>query len=232
MPNPLIPKRRSDTDLPKILKTIPLFSNLNEKQIELFKESCQHFSFPKGTIILQQRERSADLFIVLSGSVKISLVDQEGRETILDFLEKGEFFGELSLFDAMPRSATVTAMSNTEILIMARDTFLKTICQYPDVMLGLFSVVVKRFRKADERIETLTFLDVKGRVSKLLIDSALKKGERLSGGFARISRPTHQSLANQVGSSREAVTKALKSLINDGLIAVKGNEITIASKQF
>jgi CRP-like cAMP-binding protein len=89
-----------------------------------------------------------------------------------------------------------------------------------------------RLRKADEKIETLTFLDVCGRVSKLIIDLAKRKGEKLPDSTIKIRCPTHQVIANQIGASRESVTKALKSIISKGLINVKDKEIIISPKQF
>jgi len=90
----------------------------------------------------------------------------------------------------------------------------------------------RRLRKANEAIETLTFLDVSGRVAKFLKDIANDNREKLVNGFVKIPCPTHQAIANQIGASREAVTKAMKSLSSNGLISINGKEILISPKQF
>lgn len=214
------------------LKTIPLFSNLSHAQRNRIQSGCRHLAIPKNAVILHQKEHSLDLCVILSGRVKVSLIHEDGREVVLDLLTEGDFFGELSLFDLEPRSATVTAMTDAKILVLTRDAFLKIVKEDPGVLRSLLSVMVKRLRKADERIETLTFLDVKGRVAKLLMDLAHRSGERLPNGSVKIRCPSHQDIAGQIGSSREAVTKALKSINFQGLIALRGKEVTIAPKQF
>lgn len=214
------------------LKNIPLFSSLSRKQRNIIQSSCRSINFSKESIILNQGEDSSDLYVILSGKAKVSLINEEGREIILDILSKGDFFGELSLFDRMPRSATVIATANTDIIMLQRGAFIKIIKENPDITVNLLTVMARRLRNADERIETLAFVDVYGRVAKILIDMAKNKGKPLSDGSIKFVRPTHQVIADQIGASREAVTKAIKSLISRGLIIVSGKEITITPKQF
>ena len=203
------------------LKNIPLFSSLSHEVLNFIQSSSRKFSVTKGTIILHQEEDSLDLFIILSGEVNVSFLHKDGREVTLDILTQGDFFGELSLFDKKPRSATVTAISDSKILILPRSSFIKLMTENPDVMFKFLHVMATRLRKADEKIETLTFLDVCGRVSKLIIDLAKEKGERLLNNTVKVRCPTHHVIANQIGASRESVTKALKSLVKKGLISVK-----------
>lgn len=215
----------------ELLRNIPLFSNLNQRQLTIIQSCCKTINAPVNTVVLHQGENSLDLYIILSGKVKVSWINDDGREVILDILTEGDFFGELSLFDKKPRSATVTAMNNAKIIILPRDAILKTITENPGIAVSMLSVMARRLRKADEKIETLTFLDVSGRVAKVLADLAGEKGERLPDGSIRVQCPTHQIIANQIGASRESVTKALKSLISLGLIKLKGKEIKIRPEQ-
>jgi CRP/FNR family transcriptional regulator/CRP/FNR family cyclic AMP-dependent transcriptional regulator len=187
---------------------------------------------PKDKVILHQNEKGDDLYVLLSGKVKVTLLNKDGREVVLDILHDGDFFGELSLFDSEPRSATVTALEDTALMIHSRDSFLMIIKENPEIAIKIFSVLAKRLRKANETIETLTFLDVTGRVAKLLLDIAAEDKEILNDGFVKIPCPTHQAIANRIGASREAVTKALKTLIANGLIKINGRELTIAPKHF
>ncbi len=87
------------------LKSIPIFSYLNEKQLRLIVSKCKLLSRPKGSVILRQDEESCDLYYIIDGDVKISLVHDDGREVVLDMLRKGDFFGELSFIDGKMRSA-------------------------------------------------------------------------------------------------------------------------------
>lgn len=214
------------------LKNIPLFSNLSRSQRNLIQSCCKSIAVPMGRVILYQDEISYNLHIVLSGRIKISLTSQQGRELILDTLADGDFFGELSLFDKKPRSATVTAESNANILVLARDAFMEIIKKNPDIVINILTTMARRLRSADEKIETLAFLSVYGRVANFLIDAAKGRGKTMSDGFVKIQRPTHQMIADQIGASRESVTKAVKSLIDDGSIIVSGREFAIPQKQF
>jgi len=209
-----------------------LLGGLSEAHRELIHSSCREVSFPKNTVILQQEEDSFDLYILISGQVKVSRIAEDGREVILAMLKKGDIFGELSLLDQKSRSAMVSATTDVRLLFLPRDAFLKIIRENSDLAITLLAVLSQRLRKANETIQTLTFLDVAGRVAKIIIDLAKNSGEPLRDGFVRVPCPTHQTIANQIGSSRESVTKAIKSLVVNGLISMNGKEIIISARQF
>lgn len=214
------------------LKTIPLFSSLNKMQLNLVRRCSQKIAVRRGCAIIRQDENNFDFYIILSGRVNVSLIHEDGREVSLDTLGRGDFFGELSFLDKKVRSATVTALGDTELLVFPRDTFVNVLNKLHDIMFVLLQALGKRLRQADERIETLTFMDVSGRVSRLFLDLARDKGERMWNGSVKIRCPAHRVIAGQIGASREAVTKAIKSLASKGLIAVKNKEIIIGAKQF
>jgi CRP/FNR family transcriptional regulator, cyclic AMP receptor protein len=214
------------------LKDIPFFAGLAQKQRKLIQSVCREIFIHEGRVIISQADVSYDLYVVLSGRVKVSLLDRKGNEIILDLLDKGDFFGEMSLFDKRPRSATVTAVTECRMLVLTHDVFLKTIKKDADIAIKILNVLTERLRKADERIETLAFLDVCGRVARALMDTATRDGHVQPNGSISLKRITHQEIAYQIGASREAVTKALKSLASQGVIEVSGRSITISPKQF
>ncbi len=214
------------------LKAVSFFSYLTRENLHLIKSHCKELSFPADSIILRQEEQSFDLYIIAEGKVRVSLMNPDGKEVVLDILEKGDFFGELSFLDNRSRSAMVTAMTDVRIMFVEKEAFRMIVRENVDIAISLLSVMASRLRKSNEMIETLTFLDVAGRIAKMLMETARESGERMSNGFLKIHCPTHQAIANQIGSSREAVTKAMKSLVSNGLIAVNGKEIIISPKQF
>lgn len=214
------------------LRTVSLFSGLNERQLNLIQANLKKVAFHKRSVILQQDEESFDLYIILSGAVSVTLIHPDGREVTLDMMKEGDFFGELSLLDGKPRSATVTAVTDVEVLVLRRSLFIEILKGNADIAINLIAVMSRRLRKANETIETLTFLDVSGRVAKALIDAAVLNGEKLPDGCIRFHCPTHQSIANNIGCSREAVTKALKAFAANGLIKMTAKEVVITPKQF
>lgn len=212
---------------PGKLKAIPIFSSLDEHQLRLILSKCRQLSKPKGAVILRQDEESYDLYYIIEGDVQISLVHEDGREVLLDTLHQGDFFGELSFIDNKVRSAMATALTSATMLFLPRKHFLEILRENGDIGVAILSVLVKRLRKANSSIETLTFLDVAGRVSKLLMEHAEAEGEKNADGSTSLRGLTHQRIARQIGASREAVTKALKSLAAKGLIRVRRSEIII-----
>ncbi len=213
------------------LKPVSFFSYLTKENLHLIKSHCKELSFPPGSVILQQEEQSFDLYIIVDGRVRVSLMNPEGREVVVDILEKGDFFGELSFLDNRSRSAMVTALAEVKIMFIERDAFRRIVRENSDIAINLLSVMASRLRKANEMIETLTFLDVAGRVAKTLTELARQNGEVMPNGFIRVQCPTHQTIANQIGASREAVTKAMKSFVSNRLIALDGKDIIISPKQ-
>ncbi len=214
------------------LKTIPFFSGLNDGHLHLLHACCRKIRVNMGASIIRQGDDSRDLFVILSGTVAVSLPHADGREVVLDTLSQGDFFGELSLFDEKPRSATVTAKSDALLVALPRDAFIKTARENPDIMLNVLCVMARRQRNTLEKVETLTFLDVCGRVANLLLDIARVEGEWLEGGMVKIRRPSENVISNQVGASGEAVTKALNTLVSGGLIIARDSEIFIHQRQF
>jgi CRP/FNR family transcriptional regulator, cyclic AMP receptor protein len=211
----------------KSLKHGSFFSCFKEKDLKIMAAGCTEKSFAKGAVILYQGEASSALYFIVEGKVKVSLTNEEGKEVILDTLDQGDFFGEMSCLDSQYCSAMVSALTDVRILYLEKKVFLATISENPDMMISLLSEMSGRLRKANRMIGTLAFLDVAGRISRMLIELAREKGEPLKDGSVMIVPPTHQEMASQIGSSREAVTKALKSLAENRLIIHSGRQIIL-----
>ena len=201
------------------------FSCFKEKDLKIITAGCTEKSVAKGAVILYQGEASSTLYFIVEGKVKVSLTNEEGKEVILDTLDHGDFFGEMSCLDSQYCSAMVSALTDVRILYLGKEAFLAVISENPDMMISLLSEMSGRLRRANRMIGTLAFLDVAGRISRMLIELAREKGKPLDDGSVMIVPPTHQEMASQIGSSREAVTKALKSLTENRLIIHDGKQI-------
>jgi CRP/FNR family cyclic AMP-dependent transcriptional regulator len=208
-----------------VLKRVPLFSDLSEAELARFAEVTREREYPRNSVILFEDDPGDALYIVSSGQVKVVLIGEDGREVILSVLGDGDFFGEMSLIDDEPRSAHVIAMKDSHLLVLRRDDFQLQLQQHPSVALKLLRVLVQRLRRADEKIGSLVLLDVNGRVAQLLLDL----GEE-SGGPRITRKLTHHTIAQMIGSSRETVSRAMRELVERGLIAVNRREITIIDR--
>lgn len=208
-----------------VLKRVPLFADLSEADLARFGDVTREREYPKNSIILFEDDPGDALYIVSAGQVKVVLIGEDGREVILSVLGDGDFFGEMSLIDDEPRSAHVIAMRDSQLLVLRRDDFQSQLERHPKVALQLLRVLVQRLRRADEKIGGLVLLDVNGRVAQLLLDLAEE-----SGGPKITRKLTHHTIAQMIGSSRETVSRAMRELVERGLIDVSRREITIKDR--
>jgi CRP/FNR family cyclic AMP-dependent transcriptional regulator len=207
------------------LKRVPLFSDLSAAELARFAEVAREREYPKNSVILFEDDPGDALYIVSGGQVKVVLIGEDGREVILSVLSDGDFFGEMSLIDDEPRSAHVIAMRDSRLLVLRRDDFQQQIQEHPSIALKVLKVMVQRLRRADAKIGGLVLLDVNGRVARLLLDLADE-----SGGPKITRRLTHHTIAQMIGSSRETVSRAMRELVDRGLIDVTRREITIRDR--
>ena len=212
------------------LRQIPLFSSLNDEEIKAIFELSHTKKCGKDAIILLEDEEGDTLFIILNGKVKVTTFSEGGKEVIFSILNEGDFFGDMSLLDGKPRSATVISIEESELRLIRRFEFLKLIEKHPRIGLVLLEELTSRLRKADERIESLAILDVTGRIAGILLQLADERGEETSDGVLIRARPTHQELGNMVGTTRETVTRVLKQLENKRYINMAGKDLTIIER--
>jgi CRP/FNR family cyclic AMP-dependent transcriptional regulator len=167
------------------------------------------------------------MFILKDGLVKITIEDQNGREIILRMLYPTDFFGEMSLLDGMPRSATVTTQEPTDALVLYREHFLALIERSPKILLNMTAVLSRRLRKMNELIRSLAFYDVYGKVARVLLTLAAEKGRATEQGTVIDLRLTQQELAELAGMSRETMTRTLRDFQQAGCVRIESGIITI-----
>ncbi len=214
-----------------VLKKIPLFSTLKEEELEAISKVSVNRTFNKDQIILLENEDGDTLFIIIDGKVKVTAFSENGKEVILSILYENDFFGDMSLLDGKPRSASVVAIEDSHVRMIRRPEFKKLIEDHPGIALKLLEALASRLRKADERIESLALLDVTGRLAGIILQLAADKSEETPEGTVIKSRPTHQELANMAGTTRETVTRILKQLENKGYIELQGRNLVILDRE-
>jgi CRP/FNR family cyclic AMP-dependent transcriptional regulator len=212
-------------DNASFLRSIPLFSKLDEAELQRFGELMREKNYPKGSVIVFEDDPGDSLFVVRDGRVKVVLIGEDGREVILGVLGVGEHFGELSLIDDQPRSAHVIAMEETNLLVLRRDDFRRRVEANPAVAWALMTELARRLRRADAKIHGLALLDVPGRIARLLLDFAEESGSDM------IEKPlTHQTIAHMIGASRETVSRTIRDFQIQGLIKVERRRISVANR--
>ncbi len=204
------------------LRKSVLFQNLSDSELRKISLNFEIIDLPMGEVLFYEKDTSDDMYLVLEGKVRASLFDEHGNELVLAELGPGEFLGEMSMIDQLPRSATVLAQENTRLAVLRRETFLKILRENPDIAINVIKALVARLRRTDDMVEALAFRNVESRIVKFLLEVGKEKGNMEKGRF-RVRKMTHRDLAARVGSSREAVTKALKALSFKGIIEDSGN---------
>lgn len=210
-----------------ILKQIPLFSELNDQDLDRIIYLASRQKYHKDNMILIEEEIGSTMFIILSGRVKISRISDDGREVILSILSDGDFFGEMSLLDGHTRSANVTATEGSELLVIRREQFLQMLKDFPQIAINLLKELAQRIRKSDEHIKSLSLQDATGRVATTLLRIAEDSGMFRKGQVEISELPLQQDLANMAGTSRETISRVIKSLTEDGYLKKQSGKIII-----
>ncbi len=211
----------------RLLKHVPLFSKMRDAEVAQIADQCVHRDCRDGDVILVEEEVGQTLFIILKGTVKITRTSDEGREVILTMLKSGDFFGELSLLDGKERSATVTAMESSELLMLRRSEFLLLIEKYPQISIELLKVLADRIRKCDVQIENLTLQDAVGRVGAALIHVAEQTGHPRGAAMIIPKLPVQQDLANMAGTARETISRIMAMFEDKKYIEREGHRVII-----
>lgn len=181
--------------------------------------------FPAGSTLFVEGDPAHEVFVLLAGEVKVSVGSADGREIILDVVEPGALLGELAVIDGGPRSATVSALSNVEVLAVAASTFNDFLDRNPQVLRGLLVRVIDRLRTRTRHQLEFGTGDALGRVCTRLAEIADRYGT-VEDGVVTVSSPVSQTdLASWTGLSRVAVVKTLRMLRQLGWIDNRGRAI-------
>ena len=210
-----------------LLKKIPIFENLSEDELTKIGETASETSFSKNEVIFLESDEGDSLFVIKNGKVKISRQNEEGKEVILAILKDGDFFGEMSIFDGHSRSATVTAIDESEVIIIRRDDFMNIIENDPMISISLLREMTRRLRKADTQIKRLSLLKAKDRVASTLLQ-LIDIDKACNEKTVEIKNlPSQKDLAKMAGTSREMISRSLNNFVKDGILRKEGNRLFI-----
>ncbi len=204
------------------LKNIPLFQGLPDEDLRTLADKALVKTFPKNTIIVSEGELTEPLYVVLSGKVKVYLGDESGKELILEIKGPGGYFGEMVL-DEGPRSASVMTIEPSEFAVIPKAVFKNLLLQHPDIALHVMKNLIHMARGLNKNVKSLAMLDVYGRVSRLLLDLAVKQ----DGKLVIPEKLTQREMASRVGSTREMINRILRDLTFGGYIKIEGRQIVI-----
>jgi CRP-like cAMP-binding protein len=210
-----------------VIRKAPLFSGLDSSAADSLRTSMNLVKLRKGQSLFKEGDDGDHLYVVSSGKVKLGTKSVDGRENLLMILGPGDMFGELSLFDSGPRTATATAVTDAKLLALGQDKVIPWVREHPEVSLQLLARLASRLRRTNEVVGDLVFSDVPGRVAKALIDLGVKFGDKRTEGLFVNHDLTQEELAQLVGASRETVNKALADFAQRGWLRLEARSVMI-----
>lgn len=209
------------TQIADVLAHSPVFAPLGQRERLELAARMRSKHFQRNEVIFHRDDPAGHVYLIASGTVKVSVPEEGGQEVAIALHRGGDVFGEISLFDEGPRSATVTAMTDTTTFALANRDFMDVLRGSPDAMRQLLALLATRIRRSTGHIEDLVFLDLPGRVAKLLIDQS-----ELSG--SNVVSLTQEDLASFVGATRVAVNRVLVDLERRGGVKLGRGSVEIA----
>jgi len=194
--------------------------------VDKLLEHCHRHRYPAKSTIIYAGDQSDTLYYIIKGSVTVLLENNSGREMIVTYLNEGDFFGEMGIFEQSDRSAWIRAKTECEVGEIGYDKFNELSQQYPEFLHIIGCQIAKRLRNTTQKVGNLAFMDVTGRVARALLDLS-KEPSAMTHPDGMQIKITRQEIGHIVGCSREMVGRVLKNLEEDGLIQVAGKTMVI-----
>jgi len=209
------------------LRSAALFRDLDDEAAAALQESMVAVDLHRGAVLFREGDEGDRVYVVSEGKIKLGQTSPDGRENLLGLLGPGQMFGELSLFDPGPRSATATAVTDTKLLGLGHEDLLPLLSGRPGVARGLLLQLASRLRRSNDTLADLVFSDVPGRVAKALLDLSDRFGVPSDEGVRVVHDLTQEELAQLVGASRETVNKALADFVGRNWLRLEPRSVTL-----
>ncbi|HEX5677966.1 MAG TPA: cAMP-activated global transcriptional regulator CRP [Alcanivorax sp.] len=195
--------------------------------LDQFLANCHRRKYPAKSTIIYAGDESDALYYILKGSVTVMIEDDDGREMIMAYLNEGDFFGEMGLFESDPsRSAWVKAKTECEVAEVSYPKFRQLAREDAEILFAVSAQIAGRLRATTRKVGDLAFLDVTGRVAGTLLDLC-KQPDAMTHPDGMQIKVTRQEIGRIVGCSREMVGRVLKNLEEQGLVSVKGKTMVV-----
>jgi CRP/FNR family transcriptional regulator, cyclic AMP receptor protein len=209
------------------LSKAPLFAALDDEASAALRSTMTEVRVARGQTLFGEGDPGDRLYVITGGKIKLGRTSPDGRENLLAILGPSDMFGELSLFDPGPRTATATAVTDSSLIGLGHDDLKPWLTGRPEVAAQLLAALARRLRRTNEAMADLVFSDVPGRVAKQLLDLARRFGVQTEDGLRVTHDLTQEELAQLVGASRETVNKALADFASRGFLRLEARAVVI-----
>lgn len=211
----------------ELLRSVPLFADLEQGELERFSRVAVPRSFPAGTRVFHEGDHSDACYIVRSGNFRVTREHSDGRAITLATLGPGDIFGELAMLDREVRSASVEALADGELLALPGGEVRALLGRHPEIAVKLVAALVRRLRAANERISRQSFQTVPSRVAGVLSQLVAEEAPLAADSGEVTIRMNQADLAQLAGTSRESVSRFLADLERAGVVRPGRGRVTV-----
>jgi CRP-like cAMP-binding protein len=214
----------------KALAGTTLFAGLDTASLDVLAGLAVVRTYKRNQFIFQQGEPGDAMFVMLSGSVKVSVTSPEGQQVLFCTLEPEDCFGELSFLDGRTRSAAVETAEPVQVIALTRSSLDSVLDTHPAIARAMLVYLCDMVRRLSEQAADLVFLDLEGRLAKCLDRLAEEQGTAEPDGIRLDLTLTQSDLAGMVGASRPSVNQALASFGRRGYLRMESRSIVITDR--
>jgi len=214
------------TAIVELLGRTPLFGPLDEADRRAVADEMREVAFEPNQVIFARGDVGREIYLVVLGRVRLSVLTAEGRELSFAHAEPGAIFGEIAMLDGGPRSADATAVNKVAALSLSKPAFKRLVDTHPLVGDSAIRFLCSRMREADQQLEAIALYPIEGRLARFFLAAARQKAPDATEGRVTIELPMSQSeLALLIGASRPKVNTALSLLETSGALERSGARI-------
>lgn len=213
------------------LKSCELFQRLEPEQIRRLETSSRSRQFPSRSPVYLPADEADAVYLLAAGRAKVCHLTEDGKQSILAFIDPGELFGELTLIEPGQRDEYVETIEPSTVVMIPGPELRTLMNEHRDVSLGITKIIGMRRKRIERRLRQLLFLSNRQRVVHLLLELAEQYGVAAGNGIDLRIRLSHQDMANIIGSTRETVTVVLGRLQEEGLVRVRRRRVTLADAE-
>jgi CRP-like cAMP-binding protein len=189
---------------------------------------AEYRNYRRGEVVFRRDDEGSYMGGVMSGRLKATVSSREGKQMLVTLIEKGELFGEVSMFDDMPRAVDVVVESDCTLIIIHRDDLMPLLRAHPDAMIGVSRMLCHRIRMYIHTLELVALQSLAAKLGRFLLRLAREHGvEREDGSVVISPRLSQAEIGQQLACSRESVNKQLGIFTDLGLLALDGDEIIL-----
>lgn len=211
----------------EILRPVELFQHLSEEQLSLLAEHSREVQFRKNAILMTEGDAGESMYVIQSGTVKVFVSDEDGKELVLYEQGAGAVIGDIALLDDEPRSASVSTLEKTTALMIGKSSFIQCLKESPEMSLGIIRSLTQRLRQATEGSRSLALDNVYRRLADKLQELGV---DRTDNTFRLEKKYSHQDLGNMIGASREMVGKVMAELVKGEYLQIQDGVIHVLKK--